>query len=138
MFKHPEGSLPEKEVPEKKEQPAAEPKLIDSKVENRPDLRDLLEKNLKWSQIIYEQNRKINNKLLWSAIANWVRLGILILPFVLAYWFLPPLIRDFQTKYNFLFSTTTPAKTTSMEEILNILPLNEQQLSQLKAMLGTK
>jgi hypothetical protein len=37
-------------------------------------LRELIEKNLKWSQILYEQNRRINRKLFWTAVARWIQL----------------------------------------------------------------
>lgn len=37
-------------------------------------LRELMEKNLKWSQILYEQNRRINRKLFWAAVARWIQL----------------------------------------------------------------
>lgn len=39
-------------------------------------LRELIEKNLKWSQILYEQNRRINRKLLWMVVARWVQVLI--------------------------------------------------------------
>ncbi|MBI2444254.1 MAG: hypothetical protein HYV42_03375 [Candidatus Magasanikbacteria bacterium] len=56
-------------------------------------VHDLLEKNLKWSQIIYEQNRKISRRLTWLAVGSWLRLLILLTPIILGLIFLPPLVR---------------------------------------------
>lgn len=41
-------------------------------------LRELIEKNLKWSQILYEQNRRINRKLLWMLVARWLQILIVL------------------------------------------------------------
>lgn len=139
MFKHPNGEKPEDKKPETQETESVSVAPETKVPEEKGDLRDLLEKNLKWSQIIYEQNRKINNKLLWAAIANWVRLAIIIIPLALALWFLPPFIKDFQNLYNQFFSTTTNSgKPTSIEDFIKILPLNAQEAAQLKAIIGNK
>lgn len=52
-------------------------------------LRELMEKNLKWSQILYEQNRKINRKLLWTAFARWLQVLVTIAAIGLAVWYAP-------------------------------------------------
>lgn len=98
-------------------------------------LRDLLEKNLKWSQIIYEQNRKINNKLLWSAIAGWTRVIILLIPFILAAIFLPPYVRDFKDRYFNWIEKAQSGKTTNSEDLINLLPLSASERERVKAML---
>lgn len=59
-------------------------------------LKDVLEKNLKWSQIIYEQNRRINRKLAWAAVANWLRLLIIAVPIILGLLYLPPIIKEYR------------------------------------------
>ncbi len=109
-------------------------------------LRELLEKNLKWSQIIYEQNRKINGKLLWQSIWGWFRFFIfIVIPSVLAYLYLPPLIRNIQTRYQSIFSmlgtggpTSNLKGNSSTDDILKLLPLSDEQKANLKAVLGTK
>lgn len=102
-------------------------------------LKDLLEKNLKWSQIIYEQNRKINNKLLWSAIASWIKTFLILAPIILAVWFLPPYIKNIWEQYGSLLgvksSPTTVTNTQSLEQIIKLLPINSAEREQLKAIL---
>lgn len=102
-------------------------------------LKDLLEKNLKWSQIIYEQNRKIHSKMMWTAIAGWVRVFLIFAPLVWAVWYLPGIIKNLQNNYGSLFgaksvgSQSTPVN--SMEQLFKILPLDAAKQEQLKALL---
>lgn len=124
-------------------------------------LRELLEKNLKWSQIIYEQNRKIKNALVWKAIASWMWFIVLVvLPTIGSYWIW--VNRDsFMKKFSSTISTvveqtlvpalmpslnTNPTSATGsqevnssqVEELMKVLPLNDVQKEQLKAMLDKK
>lgn len=104
------------------------------------DLRELLEKNLKWSQIIYEQNRKINSKLFWTAVANWIRVLLIAVPLILAVIFLPPLLKKALSGYSELLGggTGTSEKKinpSTIEQFLKMLPLNSIQEEQIKAML---
>lgn len=106
-------------------------------------LRELMEKNLKWSQIIYEQNRKINRKLLWTALAGWLRLLILIalvaVPIVLGFMYLPALVRDTRAKIDSLSgkitSTTNQLPPGAVDQILKILPVDSAARAQLKTIL---
>lgn len=103
----------------------------------KADLRELVVKNLKWSQIIYEQNRKINRKLAWSATANWLKLFIILAPLLVALWYLPPLIQKAAATYNSLLnpSAAGAGHSQSLEQILKLLPLNSAQQQQIKVML---
>ncbi len=100
-------------------------------------LRELLEKNLKWSQIIYEQNRRINSKLMWSAIAGWLRLFIILAPLIIGFLFLPPLIKQFFSQYGSVFTgqPMTNGSPNSFENMLKILPLDSAQKEQFKSLL---
>lgn len=101
-------------------------------------IKELLEKNLKWSQIIYEQNRKINNKLMWSAIGNWFRLLLIVVPLILAIWFLPPVVKELQNKYGGILgvrNTTSTPSTNTIEQLLKFIPLDPAKQEQLKALL---
>lgn len=105
---------------------------------NKEDLRDLMVKNLKWSQIIYEQNRKINRKLTWAAIASWLRVLIIVVPILLALWFLPPLIKQYYGMYGSLLNignSNTVNSSQSLEQILKLLPLDSAQQQQIKAII---
>lgn len=140
MFKHPSepagntnNNIESKEVQEKTSE-IPEKEKVDSLY-----LKDLLEKNLKWSQIIYEQNRKINNKLLWSAVANWIRLGLILVPFILALWFLPSIVRNFIDTYErFLNPGANTTTINNFEDFIKLLPLNAEQQLQLKAVMDKK
>jgi hypothetical protein len=104
-------------------------------------LRELLEKNLKWSQIIYEQNRRINSKMTWSLVANWLRLIIILVPIILAILLVLNVIHGVKSNYSFLLpsqSSTTGSTTSSAESlnaVLNSLPLDAAQKAELKALL---
>lgn len=140
MFKH-AVSPPEAPLENK-----ANPVLVETDKQVRPipkdtspvAMRELLEKNLKWSQIIYEQNRKINSKLLWAVIAGWIRLLVIVVPLVLTIWFLPTIIRELQTKYGLFVETAAQGKLTpsAINGLLDILPVNPVERERLKAMLG--
>ncbi|HSR89499.1 MAG TPA: hypothetical protein VLK22_03880 [Candidatus Udaeobacter sp.] len=116
----------------------SEGKAVSSQdVKPEPDLKELMEKNLKWSQIIYEQNRKINNKLLWSAIADWLRLLVLVVPIVLAFLFLPPWLKGFWSRYGDLLVKTsvTSTRQNSLENLLKLFNLDPAKQEQLKTLL---
>lgn len=102
-------------------------------------LRDLMEKNLKWSQIIYEQNRKINRKIFWFSFAGWVRTLIIVVPIILALWFLPAAYQKIKVQYAPLLTTVNSAQSvsnpTNLEEILKVLPLSEAERERLKNIL---
>jgi hypothetical protein len=106
-------------------------------VKPEPSLKELMEKNLKWSQIIYEQNRKINNKLLWSAAANWLRLLVIVVPIILAFIFLPPLLKNVWSQYGDLLgkAPVSNSKQNSLENLLKLFNLDPAQQEQLKALL---
>lgn len=67
--------------------------------EGAATLKDLVEKNIKWSQVIYEQNRGIKRRLTWMLIGSYLRLLIIVVPIILAIIYLPPLIRDLFEQY---------------------------------------
>ena len=102
-------------------------------------LKELLEKNLKWSQIIYEQNRKINNKLMWAAIGGWLRLVLILAPLIWAVWFLPPLVNKFMKNYGNLLGVKTDLTQSvpsgSLEQIMKLLQLDPAKQEQLKSLL---
>ncbi len=103
----------------------------------REDLRDLMEKNLKWSQIIYEQNRKINNKLLWTAVASWVKLLILLGSIAAAVIFLPPMLKGVFSQYSQLLGNISTGGDIKnpMENLMKLFNLDPAKQEQLKTLL---
>jgi len=102
------------------------------------EIKELLEKNLKWSQILYEQNRKINSKLFWWDVAGWIKIAIIAVPVVLAFIYLPPYLQSFFKQYqNILGITkTVPVDTNSVQTLLNNLNLSQTQKEAAKSILG--
>src|SRR3989338_10629452 len=102
-------------------------------------LRELMEKNLKWSQIIYEQNRKINSKLFWHAFAGWVRVFIIIVPLILAAIYLPPYVSKIWNQYQNLLGQTNilsnGVSSNTLEKFLQLLPLDVAKQEQVKTIL---
>ncbi|MFA6424234.1 MAG: hypothetical protein WCV83_02880 [Candidatus Magasanikbacteria bacterium] len=148
MFRHKNESEQvtenKKVIGDKKDMSTELPAVLENKKIPKTEAeltKDLLEKNLKWSQIIYEQNRKINNKLMWTAVAGWVRVFLILVPLVVAAWFLPPLVKDLQDTYGSLLGgkTTSIAPSSlapsSIDQLLKILPLDPAKQEQLKALL---
>jgi len=144
MFRHKTSPVEQKEekkdalTEEKSEAKTAQIKTV--KDATPEALRDLLEKNLKWSQIIYEQNRRINNKLTWAVLASWIKLLIILIPLVFAIWFLPPYVKRALEQYNQLFDGTKGNMSQdemggSLDKLLKLLPLDPAQEQQLRAIL---
>lgn len=137
IFRHSQEASP---ALDKKDMPvsAGENKPAAVKTAEPASIQELLEKNLKWSQIIYEQNRRLNSKLLWSAIASWLRFLIIAIPLVIALLYLPPLYREFKVKYGQLLGGAGAASTvapSSLDQLFKLLPLDAAKQEQLKAIL---
>ncbi len=140
MFKHKqEPAAAVEPVVEKKEVApplvAADKPLKDT---SPAALRELLEKNLKWSQIIYEQNRRINSKLFWSTLGSWFKIIIFFALLAGSIVFLSPFFRPFFNYYNSFarqakFGEISP--TSSLQNALQFLPLDASQKEQLKTFL---
>jgi len=146
MFRH--KSLPA-ETPSQPATEAGSPNIVADPVlkekkfvpESTPgDLRELVEKNLKWSQIIYEQNRKINNKLLWAAIFSWFKLIIIVGPIIWAIIYLQPMLKGVWSQYNELLGGVTAVNKGalgqgSLESLFKLFNLDPAKQEQLKALL---
>lgn len=105
-------------------------------------VKELLEKNLKWSQIIYEQNRKIRRHLLWSAIGGWVRIFIFLVPFIIAGVYLWPIYKNTQGQLLDLLSGNATAisggsatSNAALKSLMKVLPLSDEQQAQVNALL---
>ncbi|PIT87271.1 MAG: hypothetical protein COU31_03855 [Candidatus Magasanikbacteria bacterium CG10_big_fil_rev_8_21_14_0_10_40_10] len=104
---------------------------------SQADIQELLEKNLKWSQIIYEQNRKINRKLIWAAVAGWIKLFLIITPLVLGILYLSPFLKQAYKQYGNLVGIIgqqdigqEKSQNTSLQTLMEILHLSPEQKKQ--------
>lgn len=50
----------------------------------------LIEKNIKWSQLIYHQNKKIQRRLTFLVIGNYLRLLLVFIPIIIGILYLLP------------------------------------------------
>jgi hypothetical protein len=135
-------------VEEKKDKPAV-PQFIGSdktavitgKTVSVSDTRELLEKNLKWSQIIYEQNRRIMRRLFWSTLLAWFKWIIIIAVLTISVWYGWPLVKTLAGQYQNLLgqfglgSSGTNINAADLEKKLEGLNLTPQQTEQIKAMI---
>jgi len=135
MFKHKNHSAPKEEKPIEETGVESEVKIKENRQVDLGSIKELMEKNLKWSQIIYEQNRKINHKLMWAAIFSWFRLLVILVPLALAIWFLPSLMKDVWKQYGDLLgisSSSTTTQKSSLESLLKMFNLSPAQQGQIK------
>jgi len=90
----------------------------------KENLKDLIEKNIKWTQVVYEQNRQIKHRLTMIALGSWLRLLIILVPIVLAFIYLPPILRPIIEHYSGLLDSINGVKGGSpnqLQEIINTL-----------------
>lgn len=143
MFRHKNKIKKEenKKIPESAvvDEKLVENPLVKAPKDSSPEaLLELLEKNLKWSQIIYEQNRRINSKLFWQALAGWFRIFIIVVPLILATVYLTPFLNEAWSQYQSLLGQVGSApkdNNSTLEKIINLLPLDPAQQEQAKTML---
>ena len=103
------------------------------------DIRELLEKNLKWSQIIYEQNRRISRRLLWAAIAAWFKWALIAAVIAWSVWWGWPIVNNLIGQYNSIANqlqlpSGQKMDATTLEKLIKMLPIDPQQQEQIKAM----
>jgi len=86
------------------------------------DLKSLIEKNIKWSQVIYTQNRRIGSRLTLMVIGSYIRLLLIVIPIVFAVIYLPPLVKDVWNQYGNLFQGTgSPISSINVNDVLKQL-----------------
>lgn len=102
------------------------------------NLKDLLEKNIRWSQVIYEQNKKILRQIFWSTIFTWMKVVVTIAIVAVLAFYASSGYRTLQKKFPFFFGPApkeTATSTTTGEDFLKLLPLNDAQREQLRALI---
>lgn len=82
------------------------------------EMRRELRKSLAWSQIIHQQNKRIQRRLTMMTVGNYIRLLILLSPLIIAAIYLPPIIRRAVEFYDNVMTTTTNSiPTRSLETV---------------------
>lgn len=90
---------------DKEQKTSFSPIISPEKIESgdHESLKTLIEKNIKWSQVIYNQNRKIQRRLSWIVFGSYLRLFLILVPVILGIIYLPPLVSDFWVQYGSMF-----------------------------------
>lgn len=68
-------------------------------------LKELIEKNIKWSQVVYHQNKAIKHRLSLMVLGSYLRLALVLIPIVLGIIYLPPFFSDIKTRYESVMSS---------------------------------
>ena len=119
------------EVPEVSE----DSKHVNIHVNSTDGLKELIEKNIKWSQVIYEQNRKIKSRLTWMVVVGYAKLLIVVIPLVVALIYLPPLLKGALNQYSSLLGIGGGG-TDQLNDILS--QVSGDQLSEILKNFGIK
>lgn len=116
-------------MPKKKNQtetivePLAEPTQMQVQdQEEHEEVAALLKKNLQWSNIIYEQNKRIQRRLTWMVVGSYLRLLIVVIPLIVAAVYLPPLLRDIMGSYQQVLGTSAGGSVDVSGIVSNLSP----------------
>ncbi|MBI4427136.1 MAG: hypothetical protein HY569_01465 [Candidatus Magasanikbacteria bacterium] len=105
--------------------------------ESGDTLKELIEKNIKWSQVIYEQNKGIKRRLTWMVVGGYLRLLIVVVPLILAFIYLPPILKDLFAQYSNLLGGFSGAAKGGQLDIGGILnQVSPDQIQQIMKTLG--
>ena len=95
--------MSKKNTSQKGEDTKKEKKPMDSEKKST-DIKSLLEKNIKWSQVIFQQNKKIKRRLTMLVVGNYLRLFLILAPIIIGIIYLVPFVSDIIKEYNGLIS----------------------------------
>ena len=93
------------------------------------DNKKLLEENLKVSKEILENTKHIRSSMFWSKVWFYIKLVLVLIPFILAAIYLPPLIRQFGAGYSQLFGGSEQG--TILQQFKNLNPSNLSEILKL-------
>jgi len=72
------------------------------KINTQDGLEELIKKNIQWSQIIYEQNKKIKRRITFMVVGSYLRLALFFIPLILGIIYLPVLLGNVWGEYSSL------------------------------------
>ncbi|MDD2656553.1 MAG: hypothetical protein PHQ18_03230 [Patescibacteria group bacterium] len=99
-------------------------------------LHDLIEKNIKWSQVIYNQNKKIKRRLTMLVIGNYLRLFLILAPILLTILYLPEILAKFNEYFGQYLNMNVGGTNLNLLDVLknggtsNIDPAQLQKILQ--------
>ncbi|HBU07560.1 MAG TPA: hypothetical protein DEB09_05795 [Candidatus Magasanikbacteria bacterium] len=121
----------EKNIPEVKEDTK-----VNIHVNSNDGLKELIEKNIKWSQVIYEQNKKIKHRLTMMLVASYLKILFILVPLILAFIFLSPMLKGALDQYSNLLGVVNNggAKEAQINNVLS--QVSGDQINEVLKMLG--
>lgn len=87
----------------------------------KTELRDMMEKNLKMTEEMHAMMKKMDKFIFWSKVSSLLKFVIIILPLILSYFLLSPMLKSAFTQYQDLLGETKNSN-------LNGLPAGLQNL----------
>ncbi|KKQ27626.1 MAG: hypothetical protein US42_C0007G0017 [Candidatus Magasanikbacteria bacterium GW2011_GWC2_37_14] len=93
--------------------------------EKKLSIEEMLVKNLQWSQLIYEQNKKIKNRLTLMVITKYIWIVLIAVPTILGFIYLPTLLEQFTKQYSGLLNGITASNSVNsainLEDVAKML-----------------
>ena len=90
------------------------------------DIGAIIKKNLELSEEILKLTRKINNHIKWSRVFSFFKLLIIVIPLVLGYLYLQPMINELLSFYQDLLGLKSNVESSNLNNIdLNKIDLNK-------------
>jgi len=108
--------------------------MAEEKIEEEKKLgvEEMMVKNLQWSQLIYEQNKKIQHRLTLIVITKYIWIALVVIPTILGFIYLPTLLEQFTKQYSGLLNGINVGSSMSgginLEDITKNLNQNDLNL----------
>ena len=89
------------------------------------ELEVLIRQNIQWSEVVRQDTKRIKRRLSLMVLGNWVRLIIILTPFILAAIFIPPYYRQAKEWYEHNIQTPQQKMQGNVDRFLQFLPGND-------------
>lgn len=83
-------------------------------------IKELLKQNLELTQEVKEMLRKIKRHMLWSKIWSILKISLIVVPIILGFIYLPPLIQKYVDKIKDSIGITIGGEDADNEASINI------------------
>jgi hypothetical protein len=77
----------------------AEETIKDEEIMESEDIRQLIEKNLKLTEEIYEMTKKMKNFINFQKIMSIIYFLLIVVPLLLSLFYLPPILKNLFGQY---------------------------------------
>lgn len=83
--------------------------------EMREEMKELMNKNISLSEDVLALTKKINNFIVWQKVFGVVKIVIFIIPIILGFIYLPPLLKNVFASYEKVLGTADHANTKLLD-----------------------